>query len=369
MAYTNIDDPSAHYQGLLYTGDSSSTTSSDRNLTNTGNSDLKPDFMWLFNRDTQLTGGQKIFDSTRGAGNGNSLSSSINNLPGYNDAAYGYVNSFNTDGFGVRAGTDSNRWFVDRGAGGGDKYVAFQWKANGGTTSTNSDGDIDSTVQVNSDAGFSIVKYTPSNTTARSIGHGLGAKPNFMIIRNYGRVEDWIVYTTGMGTTGGTILNSTAAYNSTTNYITGVTSSTFGVGTDFAVNGGYNYIAYCFTEKQGFSKFGTYYGNGNSKGSFVYTGHKPTWLLIRRIDTTGYHWRLYNGSVNPQNVVNRRLTPNLAEAEGYHATDMSIDFLSNGFKLRATNGHQINVNNGKYIFMSFAENPFVSSGGVPGTAR
>jgi len=368
MAYTNIDDPSAHYQGLLYTGDSSSTTSSDRNLTNTGNSDLKPDFMWLFNRDTQLTGGQKIFDSTRGAGNGNSLSSSINNLPGYNDAAYGYVNSFNTDGFGVRAGTDSNRWFVDRGAGGGDKYVAFQWKANGGTTSTNSDGDIDSTVQVNSDAGFSIVKYTPSNTTARSIGHGLGAKPNFMIIRNYGRVEDWIVYTTGMGSTGGTILNSTAAYNSTTNYITGVTSSTFGVGTDFAVNGGYNYIAYCWTEKQGFSKFGTYYGNGGGlEGSFVYTGFEPAWLLIRRIDTSGYHWRLYNSVSSPHNEVERRLTPNLAEAEGYHATDFSLDFLSNGFKFKTSN--QININHAKYIYMAFAKSPFVTSTGIPTTAR
>jgi hypothetical protein len=164
-AYTTIDDSSAHYQGLAYRGDSSSTTSSDRNLTNTGNSDLQPDWIWLFNRDTQLTGGQKIVDSSRGAGSGKSLSSSITNAEGYQDAAYGYVNSFNSDGFGVRAGTDTNRWFVDRGDGGGDRYVAFQWKANGGTTSSNTDGATTSTVQANTDAGFSIVTWTGTGGT------------------------------------------------------------------------------------------------------------------------------------------------------------------------------------------------------------
>tara|TARA_R100000329_G_scaffold134892_1_gene115053 strand:+ start:2091 stop:3197 length:1107 start_codon:yes stop_codon:yes gene_type:complete len=368
MSYTNgLDDPSAHYQALLYTGDSSSTTSSDRNLVNTGNSDLQPDFLWLFNRDTQLTGGQKIFDSTRGAGNGNSLSSSITNTPGYQDAAYGYVNSFNSDGFGVRAGTDTNRWFVDRGDGGGDKYVAFQWKANGGTTSTNTDGDINSTVQVNSDSGLSIVQFTATNSTARTIGHGLGVAPKVVITKNIGKVEDWRVFHSSAGSTGSLTLNTTDAYNSSTVLHTGVTSTTFGVGTDASVNGAYTYINYCFAEKQGFSKFGSYYGNGASSGSFVFTGHKPAWLLIKRTDTSGYHWRLYNSAVNPNNVVNRRLTPNLAEAEGYHATDMSVDFLSNGFKFRTSN--QINVNNGKYIFLSFAENPFVTSTKIPTTAR
>ena len=370
MAYTNIDDASAHYQGLGYRGDASSTTSADRNLTNTGNSDLQPDLIWLFNRDTQLTGGQKIFDSTRGAGSGKSLSTSINNLEGYQDAAYGYVNSFNSDGFGVRAGTDSNRWFVDRGAGGGDKYAAFQWKANGGTTSTNTDGDINSTVQVNSDAGFSIVKYTATNTTARSIGHGLGAAPQFIITRNLGKTEDWIVFHSGNGSVGGTILNSTAAYNSTsTAYYTGVTSSTFGVGTDLSVNGNYTYISYCWTEKQGFSRFGTYTPNGNTDGTFVYLGFKPAWFLLRRTDTSLYHWRLYSSVSSPHNEVERRLTPNLAEAEGYHATDMSLDFLSNGVKFRATNGNQINVSGGTYIYMAFAESPFMTSTGVPTTAR
>ena len=204
-AYTTIDDSSAHYQGLAYRGDSSSTTSSDRNLTNTGNSDLQPDWIWLFNRDTQLTGGQKIFDSTRGAGSGKSLSSSITNAEGYQDAAYGYVNSFNSDGFGVRAGTDTNRWFVDRGAGGGDRYVAFQWKAGGGTTASNSNGNITSTVQANTTAGFSIVTWTgDGSTSGKNVGHGLGAVPKLIISKDRGGASNlpgWYLYHPGIGNT------------------------------------------------------------------------------------------------------------------------------------------------------------------------
>lgn len=370
MAYTTINDPSAYFQALTYTGDSSSTTSADRNLTNTGNSDLQPDLIWLFNRDTQLTGGQKIFDSTRGAGSGNSLSTSLTNTEGYNDSLYGFVNSFNSDGFGVRAGTDTNRWYVDRGAGGGDKYVAFQWKANGGTTSTNTDGDINSTVQVNSDAGFSIVTYSPANNTARSIGHGLGTKPQVVITRARNRAEDWRVFHSGAGSTGSLTLNSTAAHNSSTTLHTGVTSTTFGVGTDYSVNGAYNYISYVFAEKQGYSKFGKYTGNGNANGTFVYTGFKPRWIILTRSDTAGYHWRIYDtkrSAAGGGNPLDKRLNANLNEAEGTHASDFDIDALSNGFKLRTSS--QINVNNGTYVYMCFAEQPFVTSTGTPTTAR
>jgi len=371
MAYTNIDDSSAHYQGLAYRGDNSSTTSSDRNLTNTGNSDLQPDWIWLFNRDTQLTGGQKIFDSTRGAGSGKSLSSSITNAEGYNDALYGFVNAFNSDGFGVRAGTDTNRWFVDRGDGGGDRYVAFQWKANGGTTSSNTDGTITSTVQANTDAGFSIVTFTSASSGSFSVGHGLGVKPDMVITKRRADTSNWWIWHKGLtnDTTYYIDLSATSAEASVSNMwgSAGFTSSVFGMNYPASAYSNSAYVAYCFASKQGFSKFGKYTGNGNANGTFVYTGFKPAFLLLKRIDASGYHWRLYSSAQSPTNEVQRRMTPNLAEPEGYHATDMSLDFLSNGFKFKT--GNQINVSGGTYIYMAFAESPFVTSTGIPTTAR
>ena len=368
--YTTIDDSSAHYQGLAYRGDSSSTTSSDRNLTNTGNSDLQPDWIWLFNRDTQLTGGQKIFDSTRGAGSGKSLSSSITNAEGYNDAAYGYVNSFNSDGFGVRAGTDTNRWFVDRGAGGGDKYVAFQWKAAGGTTTNQTGANIDSVTQANTTAGFSIVTYTGNGGTGQSVKHGLGTTPKMIWVKRRDGAGDWFVYHSTLGNTKHLHLNTTDAEATTSDFGNyGPDATSFYVNNTGTCVNSETYVAYCFADKQGFSKFGKYTGNGNTDGAFIYTGFKPAFLLLKRTDTAGYHWRLYSSAQSPTNEVERRMTPNLAEAEGYHATDMSLDFLSNGIKFRATNGHQINLSGGTYIYMAFAENPFVTSTGIPTTAR
>ena len=371
-----IDDSSAHYQGLAYRGDSSSTTSADRNLTNTGNSDLQPDWIWLFNRDTQLTGGQKIFDSNRGAGSGKSLSSSIPNAAGYNDALYGYVNAFNSDGFGVRAGTDSNRWYVDRGDGGGDRYVAFQWKANGGTTSSNTSGSITSTVQNNSDAGFSIVTFTGDGNNDATIGHGLGVKPEMIITKNVDESVSWRVWHKDLTANHMLFLNSNNVETDTNahgnGYIKAVSTTTYtvyqGTTNTLGVNGSSDtMVAYCFASKQGFSMFGEYRGNGATDGEFVYTGFKPAFLLLKRRDASGYHWRLYSSAQNPTNELNRRMTPNLAELEGYHATDMSLDFYSNGFKFRTSN--QINVNSGDYVFMAFAENPFATSTGIPTTAR
>ena len=371
-----IDDSSAHYQGLAYTGDSSSTTSADRNLTNTGNSDLQPDWIWLFNRDTQLTGGQKILDSNRGAGSGKSLSSSIPNAAGYQDAAYGYVNAFNSDGFGVRAGTDTNRWFVDRGDGGGDRYVAFQWKANGGTTSSNTSGSITSTVQNNSNAGFSIVTFTGDGNNDATIGHGLGVKPEMIITKNVDESVSWRVWHKDLTANHMLFLNSNNVETDTNahgnGYIKAVSTTTYtvyqGTTNTLGVNGSSDtMVAYCFASKQGFSMFGEYRGNGATDGEFVYTGFKPAFLLLKRRDASGYHFRLYSSAQSPTNEVERRMTPNLAEAEGYHATDMSLDFYSNGFKFKTSN--QINVNSGDYVFMAFAENPFAASTGIPTTAR
>ena len=249
MAYTSIDDPSAYFQTALWTGDGND----NKQITNDGNSDLKPDWVWL--KDRTQAESHAVFDSTRGA-----TVRLQPNSTGAESTESATLKSFTTDGFTV--GTSGS---VNNGSN-PDQYVAWQWKANGGTTSTNTDGDINSTVQVNQDAGFSIVTDSPTNTTARSIGHGLGVAPQVVIRRARTRVENWRVFHSAAGSTGALTLDGTAAYNSSTVLFTGVTSTTFGVGTDFSVNGNYNYISYCFAEKQGFSKFGKYVGNGNANG-------------------------------------------------------------------------------------------------------
>jgi len=375
--YTTIDDPSAHFQVLTYRGDSSSTTTADRSLTNTGNSDLQPDVVWLYNRDTAVNSGARWWDSSRGVGQNKGISSASNATEGStNDPEYGYVNTLSSNGFGVRAGQDNNdgRWTTDRGEGGGDKYVAFQWKANGGTTSTNSDGDINTTVQTNSTAGFSIITDSPGNNTARTIGHGLGGKPGFIIRRARNRSENWAVFHRAFESTlpgGWQGLDTTAAYNdSATTLFTSVSNSTFGVGTDYSVNGNYNYITYAWKEVQGYSRFSDFYGNGQADGTFVYCGFKPRWIMITRSDTAGYHWRIYDtarSAASGGNPLDKRVNANLTEAEGTHASDFDVDSLSNGFKLRTSS--QINVNAGRYVFVAFAESPFVSSEGTPTTAR
>ena len=352
MAYTNIDDPSAYFQAVLWTGDGLD----NKQITNDGNSDLQPDWVWL--KDRTQAESHAVFDSTRGATV--RLQPNSNSLESTETAT---LKSFTTDGFTV--GTSGS---VNNGSN-PDQYVGWQWKANGGTTSTNTDGDINSTVQVNQDAGFSIVTDSPTNTTARSIGHGLGVAPQVIIRRARTRVESWRVFHSAAGSTGGLTLNSTAAYNSSTTLFTGVTSTTFGVGTDFSVNGNYNYISYCFVEKQGYSKFGSYVGNGNANGTFVYTGFKPAFVIVKNATNSGYDWAMTDHKRSPVNEVDKYLWSNLSSAE-YDGSGLSldIDYLSNGFKLR-TSRSETNLNTATYIYMAFAENPFVTSTGIPTTAR
>ena len=347
MAYTNIDDPSAYFQTKIYTGDGQN----NRAITYDGNSDMQPDFLWFKLRST--TGNHVLLDSSRGSSkylrsNNTAAESTSDTL----------LKSFDSDGFtvGDSASTNYNTYTL----------VSWGWKANGGTTVSNTDGDIDSTVQVNQDAGFSIVQYVPTNTTARSIGHGLGVQPQVVIVRNRNRIENWRVFHRSAGTTGGLKLDDDTAYNSTTTLFTGDSTSTvFKVGTDFSVNGNYPYVAYCFAEKQGYSKFGKYVGNGNADGAFVYTGFKPAFVLYKK--TTVENWIILDNKRDPHNVAFTRLVPNKTNADTTSLTSL-MDFTSNGFKLR-TSHTSINSNNTDYIYMAFAENPFVTSTGIPTTAR
>jgi hypothetical protein len=345
MAYTTIDDPSAYFQTDLYTGTGSS-------LANTfdGNSDMQPDWVWIKERNGAAD--HALYDSSRGV----QKQLESNTTTAETTEATG-LTAFGSDGFTVGALAQVNT--------SSDTYVAWAWKANAGTTASNTDGDITSTVQVNSDAGFSIVTDSPPNNTARSIGHGLGVAPQVIIRRARNRVENWRVFHSAAGSTGALTLDGTDAYNSSIVLFTGVTSTTFGVGTDFSVNGNFNYISYCFAEVQGYSKFGSYKGNSSTDGTFVYLGFKPRWLMIKSTQA-GMSWDIIDSTISTSNVMDDYFTANTSDPQGTSVTK-NVDFLSNGFKWRYNNN--TNFSDHTYIYMAFSENPFVTSTGIPATAR
>ena len=384
MAYTTIDDPSKHMQVLTYRGDSTSTTTADRTLTNDGNSNLQPDLVWIFNRDTATNSGQRLWDSTRGVGQNKGIQSNSNGSEGIgNDPEYGYVNTLHSDGFGVRAGAnDSNgRWTTDRGEGGGDKYVAFQWKANGGTTTsaTTTGGIASATRQVDSTNKFSIIGYTSASSQAvGTIEHGLGVKPEFMMIKRRPNNDDWVVYhhkNTTAPETELLKLNSTAATTDITGpwNDTAPTSSVFTLGalSDSNEGSGETYICYAWAGVQGYSKFGRYEGNGQSNGTFIVTGFKPAWVMVKNTESTE-SWVIYNDEMPGYNQVGQKLAPNLVDDQipsgiggpGYN----DIDIYSNGFKYRTNNG-ATNENDADFVYAAFAKEPLVTSGGVPATAE
>jgi hypothetical protein len=375
MAYTNIDDPSAYFQTLLYTGNGSNP----RNLTNDGNSDLKPDFIWTKNRsdsgtDHVVTNSSFGFDAPNatfegGAGSDETLNGQLspNSTAKQNNpaATYGYISGHLTDGFTVAAGgTNGDTMNANN-----KEFVAWQWKCNGGTTSTNTDGDINSTVQVNQDAGFSVVMYEPTDTTARNIGHGLGETPGLIIIRNRQRIENWRVWHQSIGQGGYALDNATAYNTSATTLVNTVNSTIFNVGSDFSVNGAFPIAAWCWVEKQGYSKFGKYVGNGaNNNGPFVYLGFKPRFIMIKSTTATG-STVLWDSKRSPFNGMDDYLVAAEADLEGTNGI-FTIDSVSNGFKIRNTGANNgLNQSGTTYIFMAWAENPFTTSTGVPTTAR
>ena len=354
MAYTNIDDPSAFFQTLLWTGNDVD----GRALTNDGNSDLQPDLVWLKNRNAGYN--HFLVDSSRGtsvylSSNTTTADTTWTNL----------VESFDTDGFTV--GDDGSQ--VPNHT--GNTFVGWQWKANGGTTASNSDGSKTATVQANQDAGFSIVTYAGSGS-ASTVGHGLADTPDVIIFKNRSAANVWATYHQGLGNNLKLELNSTNAQDSDGSFMNGTlpTSSVFTVGASVNTNGsGSNYVAYAFAEKQGYSKFGKYVGNGNANGPFIYTGFKPAFILFKKSSDSGDNWMMYDNkrSDSNGNVVDRALHPNSNAAE-YDNANANLDILSNGFKLRSSFGW-VNQNTHTYIYMAFAENPFVTSTGIPTTAR
>jgi len=355
MAYTTIDDPSAYFQTVLYSSDGGGGSIT---VTNDGNSDLQPDWLWIKVRNG--TNNHNTFDTSRGIAN--------RLKPNTTDAEDGSSGvSVSSDGFatGTSLGDINN-------TSGANNYVAWQWKANGGTTtSVSASGAVNAgTHQANTTAGFSIVTYTGEDNSGDTVTHGLGAVPHFIIIKNRDNSSNWVVYhhkNTSAPETDHLLLNVQNATSDSDNIFsdTAPTSTVFTVGTNGDTGDADAYVAYCFTEIQGYSKFGSYTGNGNADGPFIYTGFKPAFFIVKRTDASGENFVLRDNKVSPINPVNAYVVANDSRAEANH---YAVDLLSNGFKVRThESGH--NHNGGTYIYMALAESPFVSSEGVPTTAR
>tara|TARA_R100000697_G_scaffold3827_1_gene8469 strand:+ start:668 stop:1717 length:1050 start_codon:yes stop_codon:yes gene_type:complete len=349
MAYTTIDDPSEYFTITLYAGNGSD----DRSITNSANAgNFKPDWVWGKNR--SQAGRHTWSDSSRGA-----TKNIFSERTDAESTEADVLQAFETNGFQVGTDTRLNS--------NGDNFVAWQWKANGGTTSSNSDGTITSTVQANTTAGFSIVTYTGNNTSNATVGHGLGATPDVIIVKNRSGSNGWRFRHQKLDS-GKNLYLDAADGQLNDGSRTDLTSSTVFTLTNAgaAINASSNnYVAYCFAEVKGYSKFGSYEGNNSTDGTFVYTGFKPAWVMVKNIDAA-YGWQILDNKRDPHNVRNQSLFANLSNAEDVTTAD-ETDFLSNGFKNRE-GGNSAN-DNYTYIYMAFAEYPFVSSKGVPVTAR
>ena len=349
--YTAIDNPGLHFQTKLYTGNNSTNA-----ITLDGSENMQPDMVWLKSR--SATTDHAIFDAVRG------VTKEIRpNKTDYEDTASNGLTAFGTDGFTI------GDWFVVNAS--SATFLSWNWKA-GGSGSTNNDGSTASTVSANTTAGFSIVKHSGSGG-ATTIGHGLGVAPTIVLTKRLNSANAWIFQQNIIGgsftNSNYLIFNTSAAVASGSGIVNNVTSSTISfAGADDWVNAsGSTYIHYVFAEKQGYSKFSSYKGNGNADGAFVYTGFKPAMIISKKTSGTS-DWIIWDNKRDGYNETLKRVYPNDPANEESSATQ-GVDFLSNGFKLRGTNSNAWNASGGNYIYMAFAESPFVNSNGVPNNAR
>jgi hypothetical protein len=347
MAYTTINKGSLYMNPVLYTGNGGTQSLTGVNF--------QPDFTWVKERGGANS--HMLADSVRGA-----TKILFSNLTNAEDTDANSITSFDSDGFGVGSSGNVNA--------SGDTYVGWNWKA-GGTAVSNTDGDITSSVSANTTSGFSIVSYTGNATSGATVGHGLGVTPKMIIIKNTSALENWIVYHTALGNTKNLYLDATNGEDTRSNTFnnTSPTSSVFSIGNASGVNNsGNSMIAYCFADVKGYSKFGSYVGNGSTDGTFVYTGFKPAFIIWKNA-SSATQWILLDNKRLGYNPSNYSLFPNNTDSDA-DGSAISADLLSNGFKLRTTSEHD-NQSGSTFIYMAFAENPLVSntSGGIPTTAR
>ncbi|QGH72224.1 concanavalin A-like lectin/glucanase [Caudoviricetes sp.] len=331
---STIKKGNSYMDAVLWTGDGTSNRTISTNF--------NPDFLWIKPR--SLAESNSLFDKIRG----NGIRLVTNGTAADQDITWAKLIS---NGFQVDGTTFNNSSAT---------FVGWHWLANG-TGSSNTSGSITSTVSVNTTAGFSIVTYTGNGSAGATIGHGLGVTPKMFIIKRRSGVASWTTYHTSVGNTKAYFLNQGDGGDTYVGYFnnTSPTSSVFSVGIDISVNSsGSTYVAYCWSEIAGFSKFGSAVGNGSADGVFCYTGFLPKFILWKKTSGVG-DWRIWDTSRSNYNSAQKILYPNGSDAE-YDPNNgtTNVDILSNGFKLRSSN---LNESAATYIFAAFASNPFRNS--------
>ena len=333
MAFTTIDDPEAYFQVTTWTGNGST-----RSITLGGDTDMQPDLVWIKNRGG--TYAPPVFDAVRGA----TKFVEAHDTTAENTEADS-LTSFNSDGFSL--GADSNS-YVNRSSS-PNTYVAWCWKES-------------------ATAGFDIVSYTGDGST-RTISHSLSAVPDFVMIRCRSDARSWVVTNTAKGFTGRAFLDTTDAWGANSGEFndTAPTSSVFTLGGDYRTNkSSETYVAYLWKNIQGFSKTGTYKGNGNDNGPYIHLGLRPAFFMVKRTDGAD-SWFMYDNKRSPSNVIDDYLIADGTGAET-STSAVNLDFTASGVKIRNDDGGH-NNSSGTYIYMAFAEAPFVNSNGVPCNAR
>ena len=331
------DIPSDYFNSVLYTGNETA-----RSITGL---DFQPSLTWIKSR--SFARSSRLFDEVRGATKGLVSNATDAELTQANE-----LTSFDSGGFSLGNDYDTNA--------NGQTYVAWNWLAGNGTSS-NTSGSITSTVSVNQKAGFSVVSYVGNSTNGATVGHGLNQKPKMIIVKNRNDgTKNWAVYHEEIGASKWLKLNLTdAAATDPIWASTEPTSSVFYLNSTLTANdNGDNIIAYCFAEVEGYSKFGSYTGNGSTDGPYIYLGFEPAVILLKSSSVIG-GWEILDNARDPYNVAQKLLQPNVNNAEASSANH-AVDFLSNGFKIRTSGGSDpaINTNGSTVIYAAWASNPF-----------
>ena len=356
MAYTTINKPSSYFNTVLYSGNGTN----NRTITGVG---FNPDMSWVKSRSNAVA--HIVADIVRGTNKNivpNETGAEFNPTT---DVGSGGIGQVTTDGFTCVQGTSS----LNNVNASGYTYVAWNWLAANSTT-TNTSGTITSTVSANTTAGFSIAKYTGNATNGATVGHGLGVAPDMIIGKDLSDASSWGIWHKNLSGATYRLSFDTAAQSNDSALFGGSsavlpTSTVFTLGSGGGLNGVNSNIVYCFTSIKGYSKFGSYTGNGSADGTFVYTGFKPAYVMVK-VTSTLDDWNVIDNKRDPYNEGSELvLYPNLSSAD---TAATRFDMLSNGFKMRTSNV-SCNSSGATYIYAAFAENPFVSATGIPATAR